>query len=624
MLILSSLCLKLATMHTPTLIHLFPQVSGSRPPGYLRAVRQILLGMICLISLNDSTFVETASAEPKVLTTAAHETASQRIRRITIEIKDVFEDQDDLGSFYRTVNSLKINTKEDVVRRELLFKEGDLYDPFLIQESERFLRSLPFLRRVKITPIPEGEFIDVQVTVQDTWTLIPQLGFSLGGGSNKSQIGIAESNVLGYGKRAEILLANDEDRQKIEAVYHDKRFWGSSKQLTVGGFDRSDGYRGFGSFGQPFRSLAQRSAWNTSADVSDTIGRLFENGDESFIFRDEHIEGSLRYFLSQGEPDILVKRIGLGYDYEKDDFSEADASDFDDIDLDPSSVSQDPDLLADDREFSGPTVGVERIESQFFSLNYIDRFERVQDFAMGNHYSLQFTYAAEALGSERDTILVSTSDTDGWKLSPSSFIRGEVGASSRLNADGFDNTLFRAEARYYNVLGSKFFNNFFLGKHTIAGNFAFNFGEGLDKDRQFTLGANNGLRGYENRAFNGDKSFVMNFEDRFHIVEDFMRLINIGGAVFVDAGGMSHRAVGDVFTKNFHTDVGIGLRFGLPRAGSGGVLRVDLAVPLRDGDDGTSKFEPRLLVSTGQLFSSRLSSESLGPVEANVGVGFDR
>ena len=49
-----------------------------------------------------------------------------RIRTITVEVRDIF-DESNLGFFYRTVNSLKVSSKEEVVRRELLVKEGDVF-----------------------------------------------------------------------------------------------------------------------------------------------------------------------------------------------------------------------------------------------------------------------------------------------------------------------------------------------------------------------------------------------------------------------------------------------------------------------------------------------------------------
>ena len=42
---------------------------------------------------------------------------------------------------YRAANKIHINTNESYIRGDLLFEEGDCYDPFLIEESGRKLRA---------------------------------------------------------------------------------------------------------------------------------------------------------------------------------------------------------------------------------------------------------------------------------------------------------------------------------------------------------------------------------------------------------------------------------------------------------------------------------------------------
>ena len=94
------------------------------------------------------------------------------IRSIQIDHKPVFTEDErlqvpylpDLTFIFRAANFLHIDTKEEVIRRELLVREGDPADPFLIEESERNLRALPYIREVKIlsSPAPGGQ-IDLVV-----------------------------------------------------------------------------------------------------------------------------------------------------------------------------------------------------------------------------------------------------------------------------------------------------------------------------------------------------------------------------------------------------------------------------------------------------------------------------
>jgi len=533
---------------------------------------------------------------------------------------DVFDDPS-LGSFYKTVNNLKISTDESVIERELLIKEGDKFDPFLVEESERNLRSLPYLRRVSITPVHDGGFVDLIVSVQDTWTLIPQLNLALGGGRDKKSIGIAESNLLGYGKRAELLYADEDGREQVQGVWDDRRFMGTHQRLLLAHFERTDGYRFVGLWGKPFRSLVEPYAWSFNTDLSDQVSKLFEASEERYIFRQRHTQVGGGYTFSHGDPTVILQRYTLGYEFSSDKFQDADDKDFRDVDVDPDSVSRDPALLPEDRRFSGPYIAFEQIEPDFISINYVDRFERVEDFNLGQQINARFGFASEVFDSSKDALLVSYSVGDGTRIDSTSFVRAEAGLSSRVVNGGLENSLIRGEVKYYNVLGAQELFGNYVGKHTLAGQLSMDLGERLDKDREFLLGADDGLRGYKINTFTGDYRLIGNVEDRMHFVEDIYQLFSLGAAVFADFGGTSQKGYGDLIKNNFFADVGMGLRIGLPRSSSGTVVRIDVAVPLRDGPDGSDRGAPRFLFTVSQLFRAQLRSETLGPERANLSVG---
>ncbi|MCB0345272.1 MAG: BamA/TamA family outer membrane protein [Bdellovibrionales bacterium] len=572
--------------------------------GLFRWVYLLLAGLAASFALPDF-----AAARPR----------EQTIRNISIEVREMFDDPD-IGTFYRAANGLKISTKEEVVRRELLFNTGDKYDEFVLEESERALRALSFIRQVSITPIPDGEFVDILVSVQDTWTIFPQLGFSSGGGTQKLEIGLLEKNLLGWGKSVELAYLDDEGRETFRGIWDDRRVFGTYHRFTFGQLLRADGYRTVSLFGRPFRSLLDTSSWSASVDASDLVHRLFANASERYIFRDKAQDISARYVISRGDPEKLLHRYSGGYAYINDDFTVADEQDFEDANVSPCCVSNDPSMLPEDRRFSGPFFVYDRIVPDFISINYIDRFERIEDYNLGNVTSLRAQVAPEIFGSYDDTLLVTASSRQGLAFSPTAFLRGELGAASRLDNDGFENTILRGEMRYYNVLGN-ILPQFFVGKHTLAVNLQMDYGNDLDLDREFLLGAANGLRGYKDRTFTGDKRVVLNLEDRFHIAEDVLRLFSLGGVVFTDVGGSTFDSYGTLFGDEMYSDIGFGLRIGVPRTAGGGVVRFDIAFPLRDGPDGSEQFNPRFFITTGQLFSSLLRSETVGAERANVTLG---
>ncbi len=547
------------------------------------------------------------------------------IRNITINVREIF-DGPDLGTLYTTVNSVKVSTREKVVRRELLFKEGDSFDVFTVRESERILRTLRALRNVEIRPRVDREFVDVEVSVQDTWSLIPRVDYSTGSGTQKKFIGLAESNLLGLGKRAEIGYQEDDQRQSWQAVWDDPRLMGTAQRLAGAYIQRSDGEKVYFNLDRPFRSFLDSYSWGLEGRVDDTIGRIFRHGDEYYIFRQKIDDISAGYTISPSErPDQEVSRYTIGWDFQNYRFFEAKAKDYEDLDLDPEKLSHDPVLLPGNRKFSGPVLQYRYIEPDFISLNYVDRFDRTEDYNLGQDFTARLTIAPEFLASSCDALLMTTNYARGYKMARHEFVRGEIGLSSRLQSDGLQNSLIRHELRHYKIFQPLYVHDMFLGRHTLASGFRFDYGWKLDKDRQFLLGADTGLRGYEARSYAGEKRILLNVEDRIHIAEDIWRLISLGGVIFGDIGSASSDSLGEMFKHRLYNDFGVGLRMAFPRSSGGQVLRVDFAFPTRDdADTDTRAFEVRVVFAAGQMFNSRLSSEIVGSEAANVGVGFDR
>jgi outer membrane protein assembly factor BamA len=544
------------------------------------------------------------------------------IRNITINVTDVFEEPTD-NRLFATANSIKINTNDSVVRRELLFKEGDTFSAFRIKESERVLRQLRFNRDPIITPKMVGDYVDIDVKTQDTWTLIPTFNYSSGDGSGSKSVGISESNILGLGKRAELLVSDEENRRTFEGIYDDWRVMNSKVRMVLANFYRADGNRFVGLIESPYRTLLDKHSWSFDADIADNIGKLWSGGNERFIYRRNSVDLGANYSWSLG-PREHQERITLGLDYEDSEFKLPTAQDYIDANVDQSDIVEDPTLLAKNRKFVGPRFSYESLEPRFIQMRYIDRFDRPDDYDIGRNFSFSGTTAFSELGSIEDALLFNLNQTAGMKFSSSSFLRGELGFSGRNTYGDFENTLFRAESKYYNVLGDVRVKDIFLGKHTLAFGYSLDFANKLDQDREFLLGADSGLRGYDSRTFTGDKRFILNIEDRVHIAEDVWKLMSFGAAAFVDVGGSTYDSFSSLFKEDLYGDAGIGLRFAFPRSSGGRTLRIDFAVPFRDGQDGSNAYEVRLIFAGGQTFSARTRSEQIGTQKANVEVGTDR
>jgi hypothetical protein len=560
------------------------------------------------------------------------------IRSVTVKVGEIFED--DSGTFYNVANALKVSTKESVIRTELLFKEGEVFDPYLVRQTARNLRLQRFLRDIKVVPTFDGDAVDIAVSARDAWTLIPYLSYSSGTGQRNRGIGVTEGNFGGGATRVDTRYQESASRKTYAMAVTDPQFLGTRKRFTAGYADRSDGHVYQAGIGLPFRHLLQRDAWSIDFSQQNTIGRLFDAGEETYIFR-QHLDDfqALYTFAGPGahpatEDDpytgifkgqtVLSQQYSVGWGYQSASFFQADQEDYEDLDLDPTQVSNDPADLASNRRFSGPVVQYQNIQPEFISMNYIDRFDRVEDYNLGDESLLNMMFSPRSMGSRENSFLVNANRSRGWRFSERSFLRGEVGGASRFDKNQLNNTLLRAEAKYYSVIGDYFAGDRFLGRHTIASQFFMDFGEDLDKDRQLLLGADNSLRGYEMNTFEGDKRMALTIEERAHIADDVFQLVSVGTAFFLDVGGATRDTLYSIVSDDLYGDIGFGLRFCFPRASGGGVVRMDIALPMRDGPDGSNAWEPRVVFAAGQLFGARLRSEVVGAENASSGVGFDR
>ncbi|MCB0321027.1 MAG: BamA/TamA family outer membrane protein, partial [Bdellovibrionales bacterium] len=545
----------------------------------------------------------------------------KRFGTVTIGVRPIFDPPENRA--FEALNSTKTTTREGVIRRELLFKEGDKFDPFLVSESERVLRGLGYLRDVKLRTVErDGGIVDVEVDVQDTWTIIPQFSFSSGDGRTKRSFGISEGNLMGRGKRAELLYREEEKSDAIQFAYDDRRLFGSRYQGQFAVADGSEGTAYLYDVGDPFRSLVQENAWGHKFFTGDTIERLYRSGEERFVYRKESDIFGGQYAFALGDPSDSVDRFSLGFQYSYERFNPATISDLKDIGVDPKDLPENDGELAEDRKFIGPTVGFELIEQDFIKRRYIDRFSRFEDFNLGLHVRGSLFVAPTLLGSEDDTFLLHASVGDGYLFEDEDFLRWELSTQSRYTVrSDIENSIFTLASQYYYPVGPVLLENFNLGNHTLASQFRLDYSETLDADREFLVGANNFLRGYDAHTFTGDKRIGINLEDRIHIIENAFDLVSLGFTFFAEAGGATSDSFGRLVSDRIYSDVGMGLRLAFPKSTGERVMRIDFAFPLRAADDGSDRLELRVIFSGGQLFDSKLPTERSDAERVGVDLG---
>jgi hypothetical protein len=511
-----------------------------------------------------------------------------RIGRIEIRAVDVFSPAEAArGSFYRLANSVHITTRDGFLRKQLLFHEGDPFDPEALAETERNLRALPFIRTARVqASAPHDGVVDVLVETQDAWSTQP--GGSLGskGGVTTYSADLEETNLLGTGRSVSVSYEKDIDRIKRSFLFQDPYLFRPFWRGTILVSQNSDGRRRFLELARPFYSF--HAPWSADAFVNrdSEDEKIYDGGVTASTFRRNHREWLLFYGRALVRSDRGATRLSAGFDSVDDEFQ-------------PSAVDPSP-IVPEARQFRYVFVEFESVGNSFLTLNYVNQGSRYEDFNLAPRLFVKAGYSPRALGAGESSGLLEAEASGGRAFGAESFAQGDLFFQTRL-AGGIQNAILSGFAG--------FVRRFSRGRipQTLVARIQFDRGWRLDRDVQFAADGATGLRGYRLHAMTGDRRVILNVEDRFFSRKEFLQLVSPGAVVFVDTGTAAPEGRA-LRLSDFRTDVGAGLRLGIARAGNNNILRIDVAYAFNADPQGRRG----LLVSfsSSQAFSFRRTSPS--------------
>ncbi len=486
------------------------------------------------------------------------------VGRVILDKENVFDlsDPEENNWLYALANRWHVVTRDSLIRRQLLFAEGDAFSPRLLEESERILRQNTFLFDARVRPVAvDGELVDVEVATRDTWTLVPDISFSRAGGENRTKIGVEDTNLFGRGQLLRVARIDDVDRSGNSVEFADSNITRDRWSLYARLADNSDGRSNFLGFTRPFIALDTR--WSGGVSVLDDVRNepLYRLGNEAAEYRKEREFASVFAGWSNGLRGRWTRRFTTGFVYDDNRFAAV-----------PDTLLET--VVPADRKFVYPYVGIELIEDRFETGNNRNQIGRTEDFFFGTRLAASIGWADSGLGSDRDAAIFSVSAGKGFGRLEDAALLVELSATGRHESGRAANTLATFDARYYWHWADK--RTFFMTLSATAG-------DNLDLDNPVQLGGDTGLRGYPLRYQSGDAKLLFTIEQRFFTDWYPFRLVRIGGAVFADAGRTWGRNPVGEEELGWLRNVGFGLRLAPTRASSDKMVHVDLAFPL-DGD----------------------------------------
>ncbi|MES1173328.1 MAG: hypothetical protein ABUL62_03290 [Myxococcales bacterium] len=501
------------------------------------------------------------------------EPEGKRIEAVDIVTLDVFDERDPVPDF---VNILHATTREQVIRREVLFEEGDLYRAGVASETARNLRGIPQLSIVLIVPARGSapDRVRVVVITKDVWSL--RLNWAVqssNGHLNSLTLNPSEENLFGTHAIVSGLFVLDPKAYSLGLALSHRRLFGSHQLITLSGnvirnraTGNAEGSFGAFRYGQPFYSLDTKWSWGTSVLWQHDIARVFRGvkvdtyaGIPKAFDRDDLYGGyevarsfghGFKYDLSFGVE--AVRRVARARDLSA--YSEAAVTRFTTewLPVSDQRVSPFVQLHAHRTDFSS------RIEVETLGLQ--------EDFRRGHDLLLRAYAASSAVGSTRD--LVGTLSQLSYTVPVGDgLLRPLAGARIESATEGRDDALFEGRLRFVSPrLG--------FGRLILDGQIEDRVRNYLK--RQFVLGGDTRLRGYIPGAFSGRNLLAATAELRTSSVDLFSA--QVGAAAFYDVADTPN-----AFSSiHLHQGAGVGVRILFPEFDRI-VFRADWGFPLSPG-----------------------------------------
>ena len=130
--------------------------------------------------------------------------SGKKIRKIVIQRLNVFgadinnPASADPNKIENILNKTHVSTNESIIRKNLLFSEGDMITPLTLSDNERILRQLPYINdaRIIVLPVSDDE-ADIVVYTKDVYSLGGSYTYH---GLKKGSVSVFEKNIFGMGQ----------------------------------------------------------------------------------------------------------------------------------------------------------------------------------------------------------------------------------------------------------------------------------------------------------------------------------------------------------------------------------------------------------------------------------------
>jgi hypothetical protein len=477
-----------------------------------------------------------------------------------------------------------MTTRETVIRRYLALQLGDRCTELRRTETERILRSQPFLADASVLAYPDGNGgVTLTVTTVDEVSLI--LGVGLGGSSGAFHaLQLGEDNLMGSAIHVDALWRRgDRFRDIYAGKFVDYQFLGRPYQLDVEGGRRELGTDWRTELSHPFLTNLQRLSWRTTAGNQNGYFDFRRPGAIKSSLRLDRSYSDIGGVIRIGPPQGRLALVGGSLSFEDEDPAQSPVT------ITDLGVLPDTSTALINRYTKHQTARINGLwgvrNVHFLRVTGFDALEGTQDLRTGVQVATLLGKGVTLLrGKERD--LFGSTDVYAGMASPISYTALELAGEGRRADDGkYDGLLAHGRGAVY----LKPFN-----RQTIISDLTFSGGWKQRIPFQLSFAdRDGGLRGFRGSDVGGGRRLVARVEDRY-LVGRYKDFASVAVAGWADAGKLWAGDSPFGQTTPVSGSVGLSLLAASPPQ-SRRTARLDIAFPVR-GPHGRG-VEVRFLVN---------------------------
>lgn len=411
------------------------------------------------------------------------------VRRLEVFGTDINNPQaDKAGKIESFLNKTHFNTNELIIRKNLLFTEGDTISPLTLSDNERILRQLPFIQDARIVVVPvSNEESDIVIITKDIYSIAAKAKLN---GIQSGSVSVYDRNIFGMGHEFGVDMPWDirySDSPGIGVHYSVNNISRSFMNLNLY-YNTGLGRRTFGiDLSRALVSSQTRYAFGIS------LRQMYTSEDLDSLPSPEPLKYNLRdywflrsFLLDEGS----VARLILGVRYTN------------------NNVSDKPYILPDSyyrlQRYRIYLASAALSFQKYYKTSLIYGYGRVEDVPYGG--LLRLTWGRE-LNEFKERTYLGVDASFARSARSVGYFYGYAGLGTFLNGDNTEQGLLSFKLDYFS-------NLIYLGGYRIRNFIKTEYIRGFSRytDERIYFGNENGFTGFRNDSISGRQRLYVSLE----------------------------------------------------------------------------------------------------------------